>query len=328
MYTTQGSPRSAQAVAVATPCWPGARLGDDPLLAQSLGEQRLAERVVDLVGARVRQVLALQPDVVPELLGKSPRVRDRCRAPDEVASERRRARRGTRDRRGAPTRRRRAPRAPGSAPPARTGRRTFRSGHVRRGRRRRDSPRGSSSSSLPERPGARRRGRSARMSASPTSMADAPASSARFDVARGSRYRSPATATRSCGDPPGPASARVDVDLERLEIARVHPDDVASVASARSRSSSEWVSTSALHAEVARRGEHRPSSPSSRQAVISRTASAPAARASMSCDGWTGSPCAARAAPPPRGPRGGRRAIRRNARGSVRTEIAAAPAVS
>ena len=38
----------------------GAGLGDDPRLAEPPGEQRLAERVVDLVGAGVGQVLALE----------------------------------------------------------------------------------------------------------------------------------------------------------------------------------------------------------------------------------------------------------------------------
>ncbi len=41
---------------------PGAGLGDDAPLAHALGEQRLAERVVDLVRAGVRQVFALQED--------------------------------------------------------------------------------------------------------------------------------------------------------------------------------------------------------------------------------------------------------------------------
>src|SRR2546422_11687616 len=38
----------------------GARLGDDPALAEPPGEHGLAERVVELMGARVEQVLALQ----------------------------------------------------------------------------------------------------------------------------------------------------------------------------------------------------------------------------------------------------------------------------
>ena len=41
---------------------PGAGLGDDPPLAHAHGEQRLAERVVDLVRAGVREVLALEED--------------------------------------------------------------------------------------------------------------------------------------------------------------------------------------------------------------------------------------------------------------------------
>ena len=40
----------------------GAGLGDDAPLAHALREQRLAERVVDLVRAGVREVLALEED--------------------------------------------------------------------------------------------------------------------------------------------------------------------------------------------------------------------------------------------------------------------------
>ena len=40
----------------------GARLGDDAGLAETPGQQRLAEGVVDLVGAGVREVLALEMD--------------------------------------------------------------------------------------------------------------------------------------------------------------------------------------------------------------------------------------------------------------------------
>ena len=39
-----------------------AGLGDDARLAHALGEQRLAEHVVDLVGAGVAEVLALEVD--------------------------------------------------------------------------------------------------------------------------------------------------------------------------------------------------------------------------------------------------------------------------
>ena len=49
---------------------PGAGLRDDALLAEVLGEQRLAERVVDLVRAGVGQLLALEPELrAAELLG-------------------------------------------------------------------------------------------------------------------------------------------------------------------------------------------------------------------------------------------------------------------
>ena len=40
----------------------GAGLGDDALLAHARGQQRLAERVVDLVRAGVREVFALEED--------------------------------------------------------------------------------------------------------------------------------------------------------------------------------------------------------------------------------------------------------------------------
>ena len=45
----------------------GAGLGDDPRLAHALGEQRLPERVVDLVRAGVVEVLALEVDRVADL---------------------------------------------------------------------------------------------------------------------------------------------------------------------------------------------------------------------------------------------------------------------
>ena len=43
---------------------PGAGLGDHALLAHALGEQQLAERVVDLVRAGMTEVLALEKDRV------------------------------------------------------------------------------------------------------------------------------------------------------------------------------------------------------------------------------------------------------------------------
>jgi hypothetical protein len=78
----QSKPNSAQAVAVATPCWPGAGLGDDALLAHLLREQRLAQHVVDLVAAGVGEVLALEQDArAAGVLGQPPGVGERRRAP-------------------------------------------------------------------------------------------------------------------------------------------------------------------------------------------------------------------------------------------------------
>ena len=85
MYTTQGKPEQRAGGRGRDAVLSGAGLGDDPLLAESLREQRLTERVVDLVRPGVREVLALQPDVVAELVGQPGRVRDRRGPPDEVA---------------------------------------------------------------------------------------------------------------------------------------------------------------------------------------------------------------------------------------------------
>ena len=48
----------------------GAGLGDDPLLAHPASEERLPDRVVDLVCAGMGQVLALQVDTMPDALGQ------------------------------------------------------------------------------------------------------------------------------------------------------------------------------------------------------------------------------------------------------------------
>ncbi len=44
----------------------GARLGDDALLAHAQGQQTLADGVVDLVGAGVQQVFALEVDLTAQ----------------------------------------------------------------------------------------------------------------------------------------------------------------------------------------------------------------------------------------------------------------------
>ena len=59
-----------------------AGLGDDPLLAHPLSQQRLTERVVDLVRAGVRQVLALEVNLrAAERLGQPTGVRHGSRSP-------------------------------------------------------------------------------------------------------------------------------------------------------------------------------------------------------------------------------------------------------
>ena len=66
----------------------GAGLGDDAPLAHAAGEQRLAERVVDLVRAGVREVFALQEDAgAAERLAQAPRFVERRRAPDVIAEQ-------------------------------------------------------------------------------------------------------------------------------------------------------------------------------------------------------------------------------------------------
>ena len=78
-------PSRAQAAADATPCWPGAGLGDDALRAEPLGEQRLADRVVDLVRARVGEVLALEPHLGAPAPRQLARQRERRRPADPGA---------------------------------------------------------------------------------------------------------------------------------------------------------------------------------------------------------------------------------------------------
>jgi hypothetical protein len=66
----------------------GAGFGDHAALAHALGEQRLPEGVVDLVGAGVREVLALEEDAgPPERLRQTPRLVKRGRAPDVVPQQ-------------------------------------------------------------------------------------------------------------------------------------------------------------------------------------------------------------------------------------------------
>ena len=54
-----------------------AGLGDDPVLAEPAGDHALSERVVDLVGAGVEQILALQ--IEPLVGSEASRARQRRR---------------------------------------------------------------------------------------------------------------------------------------------------------------------------------------------------------------------------------------------------------
>ena len=67
----------------------GAGLGDDASLPHPLREQRLSERVVDLVRAGVRQVFALEEDArAAERRRQPPRLVERRRPSDVVAQQR------------------------------------------------------------------------------------------------------------------------------------------------------------------------------------------------------------------------------------------------
>jgi len=62
----------------------GASLGDDLGLAQPLGKQQLAEGVVDLVAARVVEVLSLKPDVCASGVLSQPLSHVQARRPAHV----------------------------------------------------------------------------------------------------------------------------------------------------------------------------------------------------------------------------------------------------
>ena len=110
----------------------GAGLGDDARLAHALGEQRLAERVVDLVRAGVREVFALEEDAAAAARLGEPLGFPQRRWPADVMREQARQLRGER---GilpcARDTRARAPRLAPPASPARSARRTRRNSRAR-----------------------------------------------------------------------------------------------------------------------------------------------------------------------------------------------------
>ena len=61
MYTVHGRPTRAQAAAVATPCWPAPVSATMRVTPSRLASSAWPERVVDLVRAGVREILALEP---------------------------------------------------------------------------------------------------------------------------------------------------------------------------------------------------------------------------------------------------------------------------
>ena len=65
----------------------GAGLGDHPLLAHALGQQGLAEHVVDLVRAGVVQVLPLEQQGAAELVGQARGLVEPRRAAGVVAQQ-------------------------------------------------------------------------------------------------------------------------------------------------------------------------------------------------------------------------------------------------
>jgi len=66
----------------------GPRLGDDARLAHPLGEQPLADRVVDLVRTRMSEIFALQEDpCTADPLGQAGRVVEGRRSSDELAEQ-------------------------------------------------------------------------------------------------------------------------------------------------------------------------------------------------------------------------------------------------
>ena len=67
---------------------PGAGLGDHPALPHPPRQQRLTDRVVDLVGAGVGEVLPLQVDATPDSFGEALRQIQR-RGPTHVVPQQR-----------------------------------------------------------------------------------------------------------------------------------------------------------------------------------------------------------------------------------------------
>ena len=128
-------PERAQAVAVATPCCPAPVSAITRALAHAPGQERLAERVVDLVGAGVVEVFAFQVDLGPAALSGSAAGRGTAATagPRNAGTDRPTPRETTCRPRPSRTRRSTRPRR-GSGFRAHSGRRTVQNGRRRRER--------------------------------------------------------------------------------------------------------------------------------------------------------------------------------------------------
>ena len=69
------------------PVLPRAGLGDDPPLAHVAGEQRLAQRVVDLMCAGMRQILPLEIDLRAAQVGRQPPRMGQCGGPADISAQ-------------------------------------------------------------------------------------------------------------------------------------------------------------------------------------------------------------------------------------------------
>src|SRR4029079_1658249 len=294
-------------------------LGDDPLLPQVARDEHLAERVVDLVGAGMRQVLSLQPDLLAELLGQTSRVRDRRGTTDERRQQGRElAAEGRIDAQPRPCLgqliegRDQHLRRVATPVDAEASSRIWDRGDAHQT----SFPWISASTAAP--------GSSARINDSPTRMADAPA---RMAASTSSRSRIPLSSTATRPAPmrerrPSAAGTSTSSDSRSLAFT---PTTSASVASARSRSPSLWVSTNGSIPTPRATPSIQASCSSGRHDAIRSTVSAPAALASRTWSGctrkslrstgcWTAARTARRSSSEP--PKW---------RGSVRTEMTAAP---
>src|SRR2546426_1547471 len=262
----------------------GARLGDDAPLAHAPRQQHLPERVVDLVGAGVVQVLALEQhdDAFAHLRRESGRFGDGGGSPDVVLEQpiqllpeprvalcllvdrRELLERGDQGLRDIP---------PTVRPEATVDRALDRPERAHRLLRLRATPVSARTAAA---------GSSVRATDVPTSTRSAPAAAIRSTSARTSIPLS-ATAGTPAGTQASSASATPRSTAKLAKSRLFTPTAVGSVASAWSSSASEWTSTNtpnpwsrAVRARACKRSV-------ARTRTINSTALAPATRASNSC---------------------------------------------